>query len=117
GRLRRSTEAARAHLLNADETRKAVVTTLVSEVAADYFSLLQLDYELEISKRTLDTRRESLRLVEQRQGGGVATLLDLRQAEQLVASAAETIPSPKQQTEQTENQISLLLCKHPDGVA
>ena len=61
GRLRRATEAARANLLNAEENRKAVVTTLVSDVATDYFNLLQLDYELEISQRTLDTRRDSLR--------------------------------------------------------
>jgi multidrug efflux system outer membrane protein len=97
GRLRRATEAARANLLNADENRKAVITTLVSDVAGDYFNLLQLDYELEISKNTLETRRDSLRLVEQRQDGGVATLLDLRQAEQLVSSAAETIPGLQQQ--------------------
>lgn len=116
GRLRRSTEAARANLLNAEENRKAVVTTLVSDVAADYFNLLQLDYELEISQRTLATRRDSLRLVQERQGGGVATLLDLRQAEQLVRSASETIPALQEQIEQTENQISLLLGKNPETV-
>src|SRR5580692_4791614 len=48
GRLRRSTEAARANLLNAEENRKAVVTTLVSDVATNYFDLIQLDYELQI---------------------------------------------------------------------
>ena len=63
GRLRRASEAARANLLSADETRKAVVTTLVSDVATAYFNLLQLDYELEIAESTLDTRRDSLRLV------------------------------------------------------
>lgn len=116
GRLRRATEAARANLLNADENRQAVVTTLVSDVATDYFNLLQLDYQLEISKNTLETRRESLRLVEQRQSGGVATLLDYRQAQQLVGTAAETIPTLQQQIEQTENQINLLLGKNPDIV-
>jgi NodT family efflux transporter outer membrane factor (OMF) lipoprotein len=116
GRLRRSTEAARANLLNAEENRKAVVTTLVSDVATNYFNLLQLDYELEISQRTLDTRRDSLRLVQDRQGGGVATLLDLRQAEQLVRSAAQTIPALQQQIEQTENQINLLLGQNPGEV-
>jgi multidrug efflux system outer membrane protein len=116
GRLRRATESARANLLNAEENRKAVVTTLVSEVAGDYFNLLQLDYELEISRNTLASRQDSLRLVQQRQGGGVATLLDLRQAEELVSSAAQTIPATRQQIEQTENQISLLLGKDPDGV-
>jgi multidrug efflux system outer membrane protein len=116
GRLRRSTEAARASLLNAEENRKAVVTTLVSDVATDYFNLLQLDYELEISRSTLETRLESLQLVQQRQGGGVATLLDLRQAEQLVSSAAATIPTLEQQIEQTENQISLLIGENPGSV-
>jgi outer membrane protein, multidrug efflux system len=116
GRLRRATEAARANLLSADENRKAVVTTLVSQVAADYFQLLELDYELEISQRTLETRRESLRLVQNRQGGGVATLLDLRQAEELVSSAAESIPQFQEQIEQTENQISLLLGRNPGTV-
>jgi multidrug efflux system outer membrane protein len=117
GRLRRETEAARANLLNAEENRKAVISTLVSEIATDYFQLLQLDYELEISQRTLETRRESLRLVQSRQSGGVATLLDLRQAEELVSSAAESIPQLQQQIEQTENQISLLLGRGPGSVA
>ena len=116
GRLRRSTEAARANLLSAEENRKAVITTLVSDVATDYFNLLQLDYELEISRRTLETREESLRLTQDRSRGGVATLLDLRQAEQLVDTAAQTIPILQQQIEQTENQISLLLGKNPGGI-
>src|SRR6266853_159326 len=109
-------EAARADLLGAEEKRKAVMTTLVSEVAADYFSLRELDYQLEISQRTLATRQESLELIKNRQSGGVATLLDLRQGEQLVYTAAETIPAPQQQVEQTENQISLLLGKAPGEV-
>jgi NodT family efflux transporter outer membrane factor (OMF) lipoprotein len=116
GRLRRATEAARANLLSADENRKAVVTTLVSDVATAYFSLRELDYELDISTRTLGTRRESYQLTVQRQTGGVATQLDLRQAEQLVETAAETIPSLQQQIEQTENQISLLLGQNPGPV-
>ena len=113
GRLRRATEAARANLLSADENRKAVVTTLVSDVATAYFTVRELDYELEISKATLAARRDSLNLTTYRQTGGVATMLDLRQAEQLVYTAAETIPSLQQQMEQTENQISLLLGKNP----
>jgi len=117
GRLRRSTEAARANLLSAEENRKAVMTTLVSEVAAAYFSLRELDYQLEISQRTLATRHESLELIRNRQLGGVATLLELRQAEQLVYTAAETIPALQLAIEQTENQISLLLGRNPGDVA
>jgi multidrug efflux system outer membrane protein len=116
GKLRRATEAARANLLGAEENRKAVMTTLVSEVASAYFSLRELDYELEISQRTLTTRKDSLLLIQNRQAGGVATLLDLRQGEQLVYTASETIPTLQQQIEQTENQISLLLGKNPGEV-
>src|SRR5258708_4764684 len=57
GRLRRATEGARANLLGAEENRKAVATTLVSDVASAYFSLRELDSELEISTRTLGTRQ------------------------------------------------------------
>jgi len=116
GRLRRATEAARANLLSAEENRKAVVTVLISDVATAYLNLRALDYQLEISKRTLETRQDSLRLVQSRQGGGVATLLDLRQAEQLVDTAAATIPVFQQQIEQTENQISLLTGASPHAV-
>jgi NodT family efflux transporter outer membrane factor (OMF) lipoprotein len=116
GRLRRATESARAQLLASDWNRKTVITTLVSDVATAYFSLLELDMELAIAKSTLATRQESLRLIRLQQQGGVATLLDLRQAEQLVYGAAETVPSTEQQIEQTENQISLLLGRNPGPV-
>src|SRR6202167_1524914 len=74
-RRRRATEAARANLLSADENRKAVITTLVSDVATAYLTLRELDYTLQISRRTLDTREQSLELTKQRRTGGVATLL------------------------------------------
>lgn len=116
GRLRRATEAARADLLAAEENRKAVVTTLVGDVATAYFDLLELDTELEIAKRTLATREESQRLINVRQQGGVATLLDVRQAEQLVYGATRTIHDIERLIEQRENQISLLLAKNPGEV-
>ena len=116
GRLRRSTEAARANLLNTEENRKAVVTTVVSDVATDYLQLRELDFELEISQRTLGNRQDFLRLTQDRARGGVATLLDLRQAEQLVDTAAASIPTLKQQIEQEENAMSLLLGKNPGSI-
>ena len=116
GRLRRATEAARARLLNAEEARQAVVTTLVSDVATAYLSLTELDYTLEISRRTLQTREASLELTKSRQAGGVSTLLDLRQAQQLVLTAAQTIPGIQQEIEQRENLINLLLGQNPGGI-
>ena len=116
GRLRRATEAARADLLASDENRKAVVTTLVSDVASSYFSLLELDTQLEIAKRTLSVRQESLKLIVSRERGGLGTLLDVRQGEQLVHGAAQVIPDIERAIEQTENQISLLLGGSPGTV-
>ena len=116
GRLRRATEAARATLLGAEENRKSVVTTLVGDVATAYLTLRELDDVLDISARTLRTREQSLELTRSRQQGGVATLLDLRQAEQLVDTAAQVIPGIEQAIGQTENQISLLLGESPGQI-
>ena len=116
GRLRQETKAARAELRASEEDRKAVMTTVVSDVATGYFSLLELDSELDIAKRTLTTRQDSLRLIKLRQQGGVATMLDVRQAEELVYQASQTIPDTERLVEQTENQISLLLGNNPGSI-
>jgi multidrug efflux system outer membrane protein len=116
GRFRRGTEAARADLLAAAEAQRFVFTTLVSDVASAYFQLRELDLELEISRRTLALREKSVRLVRLRFEGGVAALIDLRQAEVLLYTAAETIPDVERRVEQTENLISLLLGRNPDAI-
>ena len=117
GRLRQETKAARAELRASEEDRKALLTTVVSDVATGYFSLLELDSELDIDKRTLATREDSLRLIKLRQQGGVATMLDVRQAEELVYQASQTIPDTERAIEQTENQISLLLGNNPQPIS
>jgi len=116
GRLRRATEAARASLLSAEENRKAVVTTLVSDLAAQYFTLREFDAQLEIARQTLATRQESLRLTTSRRNYGIATDLAVKQSEQLVDTADVTISNLQQQIEQTENQITLLLGENPSGI-
>src|SRR5277367_5248693 len=116
GQYRRSTEAARASLLATEWGRRAVISSLVSNVASAYFQLLELDSEMEISRRTLGSRKEALRLVEVRAKGGVTSLIDVRQSEQLVYTAAAAIPDLERRTEQQENLISLLLGKNPAAV-
>ena len=116
GRLRQQTKAARSELRASEEDRKAVTTIVVSDVAAGYFSLIELDSELEIDKRTLATREESLRIIKLKQQGGLATLLDVREAEQLVYQASKTIPDTERVIEQTENLISLLLGNNPGTI-
>jgi multidrug efflux system outer membrane protein len=116
GRLRRATEAARADLLATEENRKTVITTLVSDVASAYFTLLELDLALAIAMRTLSTREESLELIRNRERTGLGTLLEVRQGEQLVHAAAQEIPSIERLIEQTENQLSFLLGSSPAAV-
>ena len=116
GRRRQQAKAARAELRSSEEDRKTVATIVVSDVAANYFNLLELDMELEIAKRTLTARQESLRLITARQQGGLATMLDVRQAEQLVYEASQTLPDTERLIEQTENQISLLLGNNPGPI-
>ncbi|HEV2985163.1 MAG TPA: TolC family protein, partial [Vicinamibacterales bacterium] len=91
GRYRRATEAARASLLASEWGRRAVATSLVSQVASAYFELRAFDLQLDIATRTLASRRESLRLTEVSARGGATSLVDVRQAEQLVFNAAATI--------------------------
>jgi multidrug efflux system outer membrane protein len=117
GRVRQQTKAARAELRASEEDRKAVMTTVVGDVASGYFSLIELDSELDIAKRTLAAREESLRLIQLRQQGGVATMADVRQAEELVYQATQTIPDTERLIEQTENQISLLLGNNPSAIS
>jgi outer membrane protein, multidrug efflux system len=116
GKFRRATEAARANLLASEWARQEVVSTLVANVAAAYFQLRALDLELEISKRTFDSRQESLRLTQILANGGATSLLDVRQAEQLVFTAGTEIPALEQQIEQQENFLSILLGQNPGDI-
>ena len=116
GRYRRATEAARANLLASEWAQKEVMSTLVASVASDYFQLRQLDLELEISKRTLNSRQDSLRLTQTLEQHGINSLLDVRQSEQLVYTAATEIPDLERQIAQQENAISILLGNNPGDV-
>src|SRR5207302_455228 len=117
GKYRRATEAARANLLATEWAREAVISTLVSDVATAYFQLRALDLQLEISRRTLASRQDSLRLTQMLANGGATSMLDVRQAEQLVSTAAETIPDLERRIEQQENFLSTLLGNNPGPIA
>jgi len=116
GKYRRATEAARANLIASEWARREVLSTLVANVASAYFQLRALDLQLEISKRTLNSRQESLRLTKILADGGSTSLLDVRQAEQLVFTASAEIPVLEQQIEQQENFLSILLGQNPEDI-
>jgi multidrug efflux system outer membrane protein len=116
GKFRRATESARASLLASEWARQEVISTLVSDVAAAYFQLRELDLELEISRQTLASRQDSLRLTRILADHGATSMLDVRQAEQLVFAAAAAIPDLERRIEQQENFISILLGRNPEAV-
>jgi len=116
GKFRRGTEAARAQLLATEEARWTVLQSLVTDVAGAYFDLRASDYALEVSNRTVASRKVSLQLVQLRRDGGVASGVDVRQAESLLASAQAAIPDIERQIEQAENLIALLLGETPGAI-
>jgi len=116
GKLRRATEASRAQLLATEDARQTVILTLVSDVASDYFALLQLDLQLQITRNTVAAQQASVKLTNFRVEHGVATKLDVLQAQQVLDTANAQIPDLERQIAQEENAISILLGNYPQAV-
>jgi len=116
GKLRRETEASRAQLLATEDARQTVILTLVSDVASDYFTLLELDLQLQITRETVNTQQDSVKLTNLRVEHGVATKLDVLQAQQVLDTANAQIPDLQRQIAQEENAISILLGNYPQAV-
>jgi outer membrane protein, multidrug efflux system len=117
GQYRNATKAARAQLLASQWSQREVMDTLILNVATGYFQLRTLDLELDISKRTLASRQESLKLTQTLESGGSTSMLDVRQAEELVSTAAAAIPDIERQIEQEENALQTLLGQNPGPIA
>jgi multidrug efflux system outer membrane protein len=117
GKLRRATEAARAELLATEDARQTVILTLVSDVASDYFALEALDLQLQITRETVESQKDSVKLTNFRVQHGVATKLDVLQAQQVLDTANSQIPDLERQIAQEEDAISILLGNYPQSVA
>jgi outer membrane protein, multidrug efflux system len=117
GKLRRASESARADMLATEWGRRASITTLVSQVASSYFLLRSLDQQRGIAERALSARRESLRLTIRREQSGQGSLLDVRQAEELVHIADGDVIDLALRIEQQENAIRTLLGQDPGPIA
>jgi len=116
GRYRRATEAARAQLLGTQDAQQTIILTLVSDVASDYFLLHDLDLQLQITKQTVQTQENSVKLTELRLTNGVGTRLDVLQSRQVLDTANAQIPDVERQIGQTEDAINILLGNYPQGV-
>ena len=113
GRVRRANEAARADLLAREENRRAVILELVSGVAQSYFDLRQLDMQLDIAKRTLQSWEDSVKIAQARLRQGLIPKLDADQFEAERANAAARTAELERQVVQKENELSVLLGRNP----
>ena len=103
-------------MLATEDARQTVVLTLVSDVANDYFTLLQLDLQLQITRETVTTQTNSVKLTNLRLEHGVATKLDVLQAQQVLDTANAEIPNLEREIGQEEDAINILLGNYPNGV-
>ncbi len=116
GRVRSATEAARRQLLSSEDTRRALYVSLIGEVARSYLTLLDLDNQLDVSRQTLATRKESLRVVRAKYEGGITSASDLRQAESNYFGAEATIAAIERSRAQAENALSILIGRNPGPI-
>jgi hydrophobe/amphiphile efflux-1 (HAE1) family protein/NodT family efflux transporter outer membrane factor (OMF) lipoprotein len=116
GRIRRLKESSLAQYLATEEAQRGVITTLIADVSSAYLTLREFDLQLDVARKTADAARNSLELTSLREQRGVATALDVQQAEQLLRSANAQIAASERQIAQTENALSLLLGSNPSDV-
>lgn len=116
GKLRRASEAARADLLASEESRRTVILTLVSAVATTYVDLRNFDKQLEIARRTLESRGDALHIFQLRYDGGVVSELELNQVKSEYEQAAAAVPVQQRLIAETENALSVLLGRNPGSI-
>jgi multidrug efflux system outer membrane protein len=117
GLYRRQTEAMRAELLATEWGRRATLSTVVIEVTSSYIQLRSLDTDIQITHKTIEARRETLRLIALRENAGSATMTDVHQAQQLLHGTEAALPGLERQMRQEENNISLLLGRNPGPIS
>jgi len=108
GKLRRSEEAARAQALSTRYARDTVELSLSGLVSSNYLLLRARDGQIALSRNTLVSREESLALTKRRAKGGVASDLDVHQAEVLRANMLAQIAELTEQRALIEHQLAVL---------
>ena len=108
GRYRRNLQASNANLQATAADMYNVNLVLTAELAADYFSLRELDAETQVVKDSVAIQQKGLQLVENRHAGGVASGLDLAQQQTLLDSTVSQLYLVQQQRDQFEHAIAVL---------
>ena len=116
GKLRRQREAALADFFASEDNRRGVIVSLIGTIAGDYFNLLSLDLQLQIAKRTVQSRKETLDLFAKREAGGIGDRLQTSSEAAILAGAAATIPALERQIVAVENELSILVGRPPGSI-
>ena len=116
GRLRRLNESARASLLATEYARRAVIITVVGDVARAYLELRDLDQQAVLAAAMVETRRQSLDLARSRFEGGLTSELDVRQGEAELARTEVRLANIRLQASQKEQELNVLLGRMPGTV-
>lgn len=116
GRMRNAKRQARALLEQSHDYRQAVQTQLVSGIANVYYTLLMLDEQLAISERTQQSWKETVDATRALMDAGLANEAAVSQMEATYYSISTSILDLKEQINQTENSLSLLLAESPRSV-
>ncbi|TAN23088.1 MAG: efflux transporter outer membrane subunit [Acidobacteria bacterium] len=116
GKYRRATEAARDQWFATRWGQRAVVSSVVAQVAVAYFQLRELDAALAIAQKTIAARQDSLHLIQVLDHYGSASDLDVAQAQELESQAGETIPDLQRQIAQQENLLRTLMGENPGPI-
>jgi outer membrane protein, multidrug efflux system len=113
GKYRRASEAARAQLLSTEYARDDVTAGLIASVATAYFTLQSLDEQVEITRRTIESRQKFVELTQGQHDRGTVSGLDVATAQAQLAVAQASLPDLERQIAQLEDQLSVLLGHNP----
>jgi multidrug efflux system outer membrane protein len=116
GKFRRSNQAALAELMASEFSLRTVQISLITEVVSTYFQLLDFHQRLKISKATLESRQESLEIIQKRFAKGIIPEIDVNQAQIQKEIAAAAIPFHERLVASTEHTLSILLGRVPGGI-
>jgi len=117
GRLRDLSEVARQNLLASEAGQQAVQVSLVAQVAQAYIELLELDAEARVATATIQSRQQSLAMVELRFKAGVVAGVDVQQARTSLATAEQALADIERRRSSTENALAVLVGRNPGPVA
>jgi len=116
GKLTSAKQASFAALLQAEATRRAVQTRLIAQVANSYYRLLALDKQLEITKETVENRRQDVEAIRSLKESGLVTGVSLQQSIANRYAAEVTIPELRQRITEQEHALSILLGRSPGDI-